>query len=773
MAEADQPPEEDWEKLQAMSWSLPLHHIGKIIRADEDDQPSLALESAPAFKKGLVSLENERFPFNSPPEVQRAFLCSSRWGKRPTRQSTNIRDAPIQAQISPLAGDGSRALQPVRVQRLLTSVSHSQFARTPGSAIGLDPRLTETNTASQSTHMPVRSPAKDSVGKAKWRLGAGPDGYIRLPLSIDRFQDFVTQLTMKTGQPVTNFRDFVVNVTGAYLTVGYRGERIVLIWGDGNQVLAAHTLLSTLITQVNQKATGANPDWTLINSFSTAKVDVSETKDDQASRLIALLQAPDGVSETTLCFLWPSSGPSLDQCLASRRQLIDSIRLQYGINIYTKPGVWGQLYLSGADEHCHLKVAKSYRGLWKEMTVQHETEIRVFLLEPPPAEIMQKDVIMQNYSKMFKPYLSGLKLPAEHAESWEKKRHEARQDNKLIIVDRLKRALHFVPRFHGYRQMRAKFGSFVLKEYRKTDDTDGPLLYLDFRDMLAETKAKGNLLAGLRLTQNQLIKRVMGAGHLLVPTGNVPLRSLSKIRPRFSASFEYKISSDDVVRVEADYTLPRSSEEFEVNEIRCFKPRKTEGTGESEQPMQISMIDFERSDWQLEIKALDMIEEDTPPDVETFKRKLSFVWNESALSITSVPERMSKLPPGAPLRCFVEKSAIEFHVKGTNLVFELARFVRYNVTNGRVVNSPDVTWGGSLFNPDWDEILGQNAEIDPIQFTREACLSTFFPPVNGAEIDEEVQLGVFMSALRQIARMLGSPNSTVTKVLDANVGTLF
>jgi hypothetical protein len=32
----------------------------------------------------------------------------------------------------------------------------------------------------------------------------------------------ITQLTKKTAQPVTNFRDFIVNATGAYLTVRYQ-----------------------------------------------------------------------------------------------------------------------------------------------------------------------------------------------------------------------------------------------------------------------------------------------------------------------------------------------------------------------------------------------------------------------------------------------------------------------------------------------------------------------------------------------------------------------
>jgi hypothetical protein len=166
------------------------------------------------------------------------------------------------------------------------------------------------------------------------------------------------------------------------------------------------------------------------------------------------------------------------------------------MNIYTKPGAWENLYFSGVNEGDLLGMVNRSRDLWRTLSLQCETGIKVFLVEPPPPEIMRKDVTMKEYSDMAKPYLSGLKLPVEQAVPWEKKRGEARQDNKVIIADRLKRALHLIPRFHSFRQMRAKFGSFMLKGYRKTEGADGPFLFPEFRDMIADTNAEGRLLPG-------------------------------------------------------------------------------------------------------------------------------------------------------------------------------------------------------------------------------------------------------------------------------------
>lgn len=273
-----------------------------------------------------------------------------------------------------------------------------------------------------------------------------------------------------------------------------------------------------MITQVNQeRATSHHPGWTRINSHSIVRVDVAKTKNARTSQLDALRKEPKVAPDMTvceefwrlhkirqadlgpiikLCFLWPRNGPSLDYCLSIHRQLFDSIRLQYDMNIYTKTDAWGFLFFSGGDERALLEMPRRARDLWKTMSLQFETEIKVCLIEPPHPEIMRRDVILQEYSDMIKPYLSGLQLPIEQAGMWEKKRVEARQDNKVIIVDRLKRALSLVPRFHGFRQMRAKFGSFVLKGYQKPKGPDEPLKYPDFRDLVVETSDRGRLCPG-------------------------------------------------------------------------------------------------------------------------------------------------------------------------------------------------------------------------------------------------------------------------------------
>lgn len=66
------------------------------------------------------------------------------------------------------------------------------------------------------------------------------------------------------------------------------------------------------------------------------------------------------------------------------------------------------------------------------------------------------------------------------------------------------------------------------------------------------------------------------------------------IKPKHSASFDYQVGGDTIIRVEVSFSQPLGISEFEANRARIFKPQK-KGTHDGlMKPMQISMIDFER-----------------------------------------------------------------------------------------------------------------------------------------------------------------------------------
>lgn len=181
-------------------------------------------------------------------------------------------------------------------------------------------------------------------------------------------------------------------------------------------------------------------------------------------------------------------------------------------------------------------------------------------------------------------------------------------------------------------------------------------------------------------------------------------------------------------------------------------------------------------------------------DLTKFKRSIEYNWNVSAKSIGSAPVRKASFSPGAPVTRFVEKSAIQLGVIDTPYIFELSRFDEYTCVKRQWTKSPKVSWGGSLFNPEWDAILAEQTRCNVANVPQGGCLSSFFPAPPEAiertkegiseeeaeDVDEEIrrqkemdQLKVFMSKVQMLARMLGSVNFDIADVLGTDVGTLF
>jgi hypothetical protein len=103
-----------------------------------------------------------------------------------------------------------------------------------------------------------------------------------------------------------------------------------------------------------------------------------------------------------------------------------------------------------------------------------------------------------------------------------------------------------------------------------------------------------------------------------------------------------------------------------------------------------------------------------------------------------------------------------------------------------------VSWGATVFNPEWDAILAEQVKGNAQDLPQ--GVAAFFPASAQAiakakegmeeemakEKDEEIrkkaeaeELGVFMSKVLSLARILGSAGSDMGEILDTDVGTLF
>ncbi|CAI7588669.1 unnamed protein product [Penicillium glandicola] len=813
--------EKDWERSNAKSWELPNYGPGPdfgrgtIYSADYD---AYAENRRPDYdnEDDFEDTNYDRPPVNYPPHPPSSTVPVT--GRSLSSVSSVPMLGPIPSQSTlptqpvitgPRAGRAQAPEGPIFSEHGPNTSSSNTFARPDYSARnhkpGQRPRghTTQSRPVFQSKkgsaiptpsqhrdkNPPIAPGQNDTHSKAKWRKGCPPDASYRLPYECQVFQE----KQVNPGETSNiDFRQRVIEDTGAYVRMSVGNAKLVHIWGRQKEVLAAQHMLQDMLNRLMQQRNLPKASrWTKIHAHSNTKAAHARSRESHEARLSDMRKPPRIAADYTLAFLWPSDGPSLDYFITARRELLDFIRLRYDVNIYVRPGIPDCIFMSGNNERNMCIIASRFRELWERLMVQQETEIKLFLVAAPRVELMRTHVILQKSGGLSRPVLCGPELVPDVAATWKTTTEDIKVNNRHVVTTRLRKALHVIPQFQGFLQMRAKFGLFALQQWRRPKDGTSHE-FSEFREMLTHMNTEGRLLPGILLQQDEIFERIMSST-FLKPWGKVKIKALPNLMPRYSASFEYQMNNDSVIRVEAKFSLPLGSQEFEVNGIRCFKSRQIGAPVDRQMPMQISMIDFERSDWQFEVKALELCpEKEVSPELDKFMRSIAFQWNPNAKSIRSAPKRKARFSYGAQVKRFVEKAAIQLQVKGSPHVFELARFDEYTYAAGHWSMTPKVSWGASLFNPSWDDILGEQAEGNAHDISKNGCLSAFFPSPEDDErtgkqktddellkeaelrkMEEEKQLGLFMSTVQQIARMLSNPGAEMSDVLETDLGSLF
>lgn len=145
-------------------------------------------------------------------------------------------------------------------------------------------------------------------------------------------------------------------------------------------------------------------------------------------------------------------------------------------------------------------------------------------------------------------------------------------------------------------------------------------------------------------------------------------------------------------------------------------------------------------------------------------------------NISAEPQRKVIFPSSAPVSRFVEKTAIRYRLKGTKYTFEIARYDEYSRTLvpafpgqypptmvGPISEVPSTSWGASVFDPNWDNLLGQHANLPVGHSARYSPnLDTFFPS-HSTSGEKNAGFWEFICLVRQAAELFSSARSSSPK----------
>lgn len=248
--------------------------------------------------------------------------------------------------------------------------------------------------------------------------------------------------------------------------------------------------------------------------------------------------------------------------------------------------------------------------------------------------------------------------------------------------------------------------------------------------------------------------------------------SLENTLPSYTISFNFE-EGNARLRLEVEFDATPSGQ-YERGNRTWFKTTPEDDI-ELERPiLQVGIMDFERSDWELDIKLMG-----SPTDNSNISRSLKEFANMVGLRRSEVddPTAPGRLRASFPvensqsLKFIEEKTSLRYRLKQTNYVLEMARYDTFRCTSsvGAFNNgvsftygAPQVseigvtTWGASLYDTTWDNMIGQNATSARGENVRwKPSFKAFFPSRNPETKDDVYAgFGEFLGLVQEVAEML-------------------
>ncbi|PLB37459.1 uncharacterized protein BDW47DRAFT_132080 [Aspergillus candidus] len=658
-------------------------------------------------------------------------------------------------------------------------VPYSQALKRPAPHIATQPRGSYqsargrgSSNAKRGQGTPAQQSSRlfsDSPAKSKWRVGTPPTASVRLSIPWGSFKhEFFAAArssVMGSDSSATQCRYEVFEVinrkTGAYVKPPHFSDPLIHIWGELSQAASAQDILQQVLNKCKSISTTLKKksEWARIHGHSETKEARFELQERHGAILQQLRRPPESLAmyPEQLLFLWPRDGPSLRDSLGPQLEALDTIRAKFACHLYIPNGLADFICVVGCDHDTIKEIVRRLRTKWSEIIASISVKAKVYVVEPPPSGTVSKILTEKPRNAPFVEFaLVRDKIEGTALQQWLARAAMIRSKNDTRLLNAIERSLRGVAFVRGHLRMRVNLGSFVLYEYRRP--VNGKSYdFEEFREMLLHEQTKGRLIPGLKTKQDNLLQRCYEATDLLAPYERTS-SSLKDHELLYSVNFEFQGSNTAMLRLEAEFAKSPGAHEYEVTQRRWLRPRGSGSVTENRPPLQIGVVDLERSDWQIEIKSLEFYEASAiDSKLRAFSHSVRFQRSSDTGDICAAPRRKVIFPDSDPVSRFVEKTAIRYRLKGTNYIFEIARYDEYSRPRGAALfGTASVSWGASVFDPNWDNLLGEHANLPVGHSARYSPdLHTFFPSRKPSSEPNYPGVWEFIGLVRLVAELLG------------------
>lgn len=309
--------------------------------------------------------------------------------------------------------------------------------------------------------------------------------------------------------------------------------------------------------------------------------------------------------------------------------------------------------------------------------------------------------------------LHGDPLPKDELDSWSKLCLSEDDKNCEIISNAIETSLKSLQASQRHVRMRATFGELGFSQLELPPDGQEDYTFDDFCAMMVKR----------RTTMQSMGLRAPGKSTADLVDILSRHEQFSELETRYTLHFDFEGRNNSILRLDQELRYPTGSDEITV-----FSSRWLEfGAISDSEILEVSMLDFEhpQANFQLHVGATKLFTK-SQSELHSFTSRISFDAPKNGLK--AGPRRRTRFPPGRQdLRQVEEISIARFRYKAGNGYLEIQRKDIYPQSDQMRAFPIRSDWSAKYYYPEWDNILGQFASLEPGQdITWPRKLSTLF-----------------------------------------------
>lgn len=210
---------------------------------------------------------------------------------------------------------------------------------------------------------------------------------------------------------------------------------------------------------------------------------------------------PNQFMQQKLIFVWPTDGPSPQECLGMDLEKLDSIRFDHRVHAYLDPQNPTLIVIANNEGFNSRSVVDFLRAAWKEGMGRTDLHIKKLMLAPLSPEFSKHGVTIERHGSVTKPFLHRIR--SEDANSRRLAFTQVMDSIRGSIFDEIlqnmQTSLSMINYFNGNLRMRFHFGTFVLDRFRLLQNGVDAFYMAEFAAMIGHEQCRGRVVPGYAL----------------------------------------------------------------------------------------------------------------------------------------------------------------------------------------------------------------------------------------------------------------------------------